>query len=659
MTYTFKLARRLAVSRNFSMLSVLLVLAACNGGDATAPSGSPTELPVSGVLGWRPRESTPVTVRINPSSVTLETNQLIRFQARGRNRAGDDIVTPVSWSTSGGTILPDGRFSAAMAGEYRVIGRTRTHDDVLILDTSLVKVVRRQNGLASIEVSPDTATLFPRVSRRFAAVGILPNGNPVAIGVSWTTSGGSIDAGGTYTAGDTAGTYQVVATNTAGTLADTATITIAAPPVLPPPSDSGNPAPPTIPTTPPPPDTTPAPTDTTPPVEPPPPPPVLAKVILTPATAALASRATRQFAAYGRNSVGDSVPVSVKFAATGGTVTTGGLFTAGVIAGSYRVVASVGGLADTSTVTVTVPLGSGDALGIPLGAFHLPPDSIGLPSLSYTGAYMNGIVATLKRDLDKVQARKGRVVLGVLRSKTKDSVGRLSVAATRDELNRWKAAVDLNPYLADGTIVGIYLTDDIVAAELWGGEVPPLPRIDSLGLAVKTLWPSAVTMIRARPTALTGYTWRWIETAWAQYNGPYRDGTPENYRDVQVAAAKALKLGLVLWINVLDGGCGPTTFCVPGVPGTAIEGTFTNSTSIHRFQVSAAEVLHYGKVFLAEPYNCAAIGWQWSPIYTRLSLPAAQLAGIRAFDTRADVRAAFATLSTLATQRSRTSCRQR
>jgi hypothetical protein len=643
------------------MLPVLLVLAACNGGDATAPQNAVTELPESGIYGWRPRESTPVAVRVNPASVTLETNQLIQFQARGRNRAGDEIVAPVSWSTTGGTILPDGRFSAAMVGDYQVIGRTRTRDDVLIVDTSFVKVVRRQNDLASIKVSPDTATLFPRVSRAFSAVGYFPNGKPVAVGVNWSASGGTIDAGGTYTAGDTAGMYRVIATNTAGTVSDTATITVAAPPVLPPPSDSSTP---TIPITPAPPDTTspePPPSDTTPP--PPsdttPPAPALAKVILMPASATLAPSVTKQFAAFGRNTLGDSVPLSVQFAATGGTVTSGGLFTAGAVAGWYRVIATASGLADTSYVTVTVPMGSGNGLGIPLGAFHLPPDSIGAPSVSYTGAYMNGVVATLQRDLDRVRARKGRVVLGILRAKTKDSVGRLSVAATRDELNRWKAAVDLNPYLADGTIVGIYLTDDIVGAEVWGGEIPPLPRIDSLGLAVKTLWPSAITMIRARPTHMTGYNWRWIETAWAQYNGPYRDGTPESYRDVQVATAKTLKLGLVLWLNVLDGGCGPTSACLSGVPGTAIEGTYTNSASVRRFQMSAAEVLHYGKVFLAEPYNCAAIGWQWSPVYNRLSLPAEQLEGIRNFDRRADVRAAFATLSTLSTQRARTSCRQR
>src|SRR5678816_1874750 len=101
MTYTFKLARRLAVSRTFTMLPVILVLAACNGTDATAPQGSSAELPESGIYGWRPRESAPVAVFVNPNSVTVETNQLIQFKANGRNRAGDDIAAPVSWSTTG------------------------------------------------------------------------------------------------------------------------------------------------------------------------------------------------------------------------------------------------------------------------------------------------------------------------------------------------------------------------------------------------------------------------------------------------------------------------------------------------------------------------------------------------------------------------------
>src|SRR5205085_544836 len=135
MTYTFKLARRLAASRQFIMLPVFLVLAAC-GGDTTAPPASITDSPESGIYAWRPRESTPVAVHINPPSVTVETNQVIEFRARGQNRTGDDIAAPVSWSTTGGTILPDGRFSAAAIGTYQVIGRTPTSQSAFVVDTS-------------------------------------------------------------------------------------------------------------------------------------------------------------------------------------------------------------------------------------------------------------------------------------------------------------------------------------------------------------------------------------------------------------------------------------------------------------------------------------------------------------------------------------------
>ena len=51
--------------------------------------------------------------------------------------------------------------------------------------------------------------------------------------------------------------------------------------------------------------------------------------------------------AHGHRGSGDSVAVRVSFNATGGTITDRGLFTAGTTAGSYRVIASASGLADT------------------------------------------------------------------------------------------------------------------------------------------------------------------------------------------------------------------------------------------------------------------------------------------------------------------------
>ena len=86
-----------------------------------------------------------------------------------------------------------------------------------------------------------------------------------------------------------------------------------------------------------------------------PPAPTLTQVVLTPATASLQTGATQQFSASGRLSDGSTSAVTVTYGATGGTITAGGLYTAGTTAGSFRVIATQQGgpLADTSAVTVT------------------------------------------------------------------------------------------------------------------------------------------------------------------------------------------------------------------------------------------------------------------------------------------------------------------
>src|SRR5206468_10830836 len=58
---------------------------------------------------------------------------------------------------------------------------------------------------------------------------------------------------------------------------------------------------------------------------------------------------SQQFAVWGLKNTGDSVSVSVSYNVTGGTISGGGLYTAGQTAGAYRVVARQNGgpLADT------------------------------------------------------------------------------------------------------------------------------------------------------------------------------------------------------------------------------------------------------------------------------------------------------------------------
>ena len=294
MTFTYKLARRLARLRIGLATSVALAAAACSAGESTSPTTSGT----TDLLA---------AVKIAPKQATIETNQAIRFYGTGVNAAGDSMATSIEWTATGGGVTGDGVFSASTTGSFRVIGKARGHNKS---DTSTVVVVPPQPTLASIAVTPDPASVTEAQSITFAATGKLSDGSTAPIGVVWSATGGAIDAGGTYTAGMTPGTYHVVAANTSGTVADTVAVAVSAP--------------------------------------------QLAQVVLLPSAVTLAPRATQQFTAYGRTSTGDSVATPVSFTATGGTVSAGGLYTAGQTTGTFRVIATstTTNLADTTAVTI-------------------------------------------------------------------------------------------------------------------------------------------------------------------------------------------------------------------------------------------------------------------------------------------------------------------
>jgi hypothetical protein len=300
MTFTFKLARRLSLGQCSLYLASAAVLG-CASGDTVSPSDgsdSANEL---------------AALHILPKTVTLETNQRLTYHATALASNGDSLTTSLEWTASGGTINADGIFSASSAGTYKVIGRGRGKNKPPA-DTGVVIVVPPQPSLSKVVITPDSATVQAGKITTFSASGRLSDGSTVAIGVNWTATGGTIDGGGNYTAGATVGTYRVIATNTAGTLADTATVRITAAPA-----------------------------------------PTLARIVLVPATATVAVGGTVQLAAFGRTTTGDSVAAPVSYTATGGTVSASGLYTAGQTPGTYSVIArsTAAPLADTTAITVT------------------------------------------------------------------------------------------------------------------------------------------------------------------------------------------------------------------------------------------------------------------------------------------------------------------
>jgi hypothetical protein len=228
MTYTFKLARRLAVSRHSAWLAAVVLFVACD--DTTAPDASPGAQPAS--------------LRILPRVVTIETNQRIRFRGEGRTVRGEFVAAMVAWEANGGVIHRDGTFSSATIGTFKVTGRGRGWKKA---DTSVVIVVPPQPA-TRITLDPESATLDPGATQAFTATGHMSDGSTAAIGVTWTATGGTIDPDGFYRAGETSGSFRVIAASTDGTVADTAAINVTAPAAPEPPAEPTAP----LPTSPPP-----------------------------------------------------------------------------------------------------------------------------------------------------------------------------------------------------------------------------------------------------------------------------------------------------------------------------------------------------------------------------------------------------------------------
>ena len=70
--------------------------------------------------------------------------------------------------------------------------------------------------LTEVKVAPSSATIAVGATRSFTASGVWSDGTTGPVTVTWSATGGTITSAGLYTAGQTAGTYQAVATHSSG-----------------------------------------------------------------------------------------------------------------------------------------------------------------------------------------------------------------------------------------------------------------------------------------------------------------------------------------------------------------------------------------------------------------------------------------------------------
>jgi hypothetical protein len=574
MTYTFKLARRLAVSRDLAMLAILAVVAACTGDTTTAPDGAESSPSQAAIL------------RVSPRIVTAETNQAIRFRGHERSHRGETILFPTVWSSDGGTITANGTFSSSLTGTFKVIGRGRGRKQA---DTAVVVVVPPATDVTRLVVAPDATTLEVGAGHTFAATAYLADGSTTTVGVNWSATGGEIDAAGAYTAGMTAGTFKVIAANTDGTLADTAAVAIEAPA--------------------------------------PAPEPTLTNVYVTPASASVGAGATQAFKAYGRNSAGDSVPVTVTFTATGGSVTSSGLYTAGTTGGTFRLIAkeSTTGAADTSAVTVVAASGVSTAVGIPFGPFGLWSSytSVKWGPTPFTTSQNYTDPAGIVTQIATARSMHQKLVLAM-------TGGPKTPYQTNGnfDLAKWKARMDLfntstiksavAAGVADGTIIGNSLIDEPEHA-LWGTGLNK-SVLNGMATYAKQYFPTLPMGVNHGANAY--YTWRtgerYTSVDYVQNNYVWyvTNGDVAAYRDKVLAQARLDGVGVGFSLNILDGGvkiagCTSGTACCP-LTTTGGIGTFAGAGG-QNCRMTAANVRDWGRVLGVA--GCMMLMWRYDDAF--------------------------------------------
>ena len=242
-----------------------------------------------------------VSIVISPTAASLQTGNSQQFSAS----VGGTINTAVTWSATGGTISSTGMYTApSTAGSY-VVTATSSADTSKAASAA---VTVNAAPVVAVTISPTSVSLLTGGTQQFSAT-VTGSSNTA---VTWSVTGGSVSSTGLYTAPTTAGTYTVKATSVADTTKSaSATVTVSAAPVV--------------------------------------------AISISPTSASMLTGGTQQFTA----TVTGSSNTAVTWSATGGSVSSSGLYTAPSSAGTYTVTAT--SAADTTksasaTVTVSAPV---------------------------------------------------------------------------------------------------------------------------------------------------------------------------------------------------------------------------------------------------------------------------------------------------------------
>ena len=336
--HTVRAVRHHSIRGTLSILTLVLLLAACS--DPSAPSGTgngamdPPDM--YQIRGWNRKV---VELRIAPDTAVVSAGQSVKFTASGIFSDGRSRVINVSWAATGGTIDSTGLFTAdSTPGVYQVIGvepSAGLTDTAAVIDTLTPGIPTTPPSVdqppppvgdstpivSSVSVTPATAKLVVGGSLQLKAAAVDSNGGVVTgLPVSWSSSNSAVASVSSN------GTVQTLSAGTTSIIAliqgvnGTASITV------------NEPA------------------------------PSVSSVSLTPSSATLAVGESVQLSATAKDGNGSTIPGLTASWTTSApavvSVSSSGVVR-GLASGTSVVTGTIQGIQGTTTITVRAPIGTG------------------------------------------------------------------------------------------------------------------------------------------------------------------------------------------------------------------------------------------------------------------------------------------------------------
>lgn len=238
---------------------------------------------------------------------------------------------------------------------------------------------------------------------------------------------------------------------------------------------------------------------------------------------------------------------------------------------------------------------SANRKGVPFGMWRLQYTQLGA---EWTSLQKAGNPKYIKRDLELARSRGARVFVqlagGVANYKTGS---KFDLAKFKKMLDQYKG-LNLDSYIADGTLAGHMMIDEPSDPSNWGGKPIPYSTLDEAARHSKSIWPNLPTLLRSKPSWLAKYGWKHLDGGWAQYAA--RFGDINRWRDTEARAANNANLKVAWGLNVLDGGNGSSRW---------------RGTKSGAYNMSPAELKKYGSSLLAAPGSCAFLMWRFDNTY--------------------------------------------